>query len=98
LQYNLRYALLIEIGAKILKLLKRTQTKEKTMPFVNSCFFTKKEVERDNEFLASQGLTPAQQKAISIYLYERLSTNAIKNCIFTLVVVASPFLIPKLFH
>ena len=46
------------------------------MPIIGGNYFSKKDIDRDKEFLVSQGLTDAQVSAVSAYFLQRLS-NAI---------------------
>ena len=63
------------------------------MPIINSCYFSQEEIDRDNDFLASQGLNEAQQKAISLYLYHRISSSMISGFIYTTIAFLIPFLL-----
>lgn len=46
------------------------------MPMINWCYFSKKEVEKDENFLKSQDLSDGQMEAIKAYFYKRISANA----------------------
>lgn len=48
------------------------------MPMINWCYFSKKEIERDDAFFRSQELSSKQTKEVRDYLYKRLSTTANK--------------------
>lgn len=46
------------------------------MPMIGGNYFSKKDIDRDKDFLVSQGLTDDQVSAVSAYFLQRLS-NAI---------------------
>lgn len=46
------------------------------MPFINGCFFSKKAINRDNDFLKAQGLSETQISAVSAYFLQRLSAHS----------------------
>lgn len=48
------------------------------MPVINGCYFSRKEIQRDLEFLESLGLSESQIEAINVYWHDRLS-KAIKS-------------------
>jgi hypothetical protein len=56
------------------------------MPFISGHFMSKKELEKDERFLKSQGLSNEQYQAVSIYLQQRVASKSNFTAIWIIMV------------
>lgn len=63
------------------------------MPYVNSCWFSKKDIQRDEDFLKSLGLTEEQLSSTLLYFQQRLSANALMNALVFLSIAFGAFVL-----
>lgn len=62
------------------------------MPMFHGCYFSRREMKKDHDFLESQGLSEMQITAVGKYFRKRLCTNATLVGIGTCVLVYFTYL------